>query len=275
MRSTDDQRVLFTIPWGERTVIGTTDTDDEAGPDSCRATGADVDYLIRTTRHFFPEFNLGRADVLSTWAGLRPLLRTDDVDPSAISREHEIHEITPGLIAIFGGKLTTYRLMAEQVVDQSGLTDAKCQTHKLPLPGSRSESMRSNPLSCGRNLASIQELPLDVGEHLALSYGDRATEVLALGKASNIPAERITPELPFIWPEIAFAARHEMAFTIEDVLRRRTNIALKDRNQGLDIVDRVADLIGHELQWTKEQRDSEIKNYQSFVESTRAFRTES
>lgn len=275
MRSTDDKRVLFTIPWGERTVIGTTDTDDQDGPDACRATGSDVDYLIRAARHYFPEFNLTRKDVISTWAGLRPLLRADGVDPSAVSREHEIHEVTPGLIAIFGGKLTTYRMMAEEVVDKAELSSEKCQTRDIPLPGSKTEAMRKNPLSCGRNLASMHKLPTDVGEHLALAYGDRATELLALGEELSIAPERMIDDLPFIWPEVVFAARHEMALNIEDVLRRRMMIALKDKEQGLGILDRAAELVATELGWDDEQKKKEVQDYRDFVASTREYRNES
>ncbi|MDF1660586.1 MAG: glycerol-3-phosphate dehydrogenase/oxidase [Planctomycetota bacterium] len=274
MRSTDDKRVLFTIPWGERTVIGTTDTDDVEGPDACRATGSDVDYLIRAARHYFPEFNLTRKDVISTWAGLRPLLRTDGVDPSAVSREHEIIDVTPGLIAIFGGKLTTYRMMAEEVVDQTDLTSAKCQTGDIPLPGSMTEAMRKNPLSCGRNLASIHKLPPDIGEHLALAYGDRATQLLALGEELSVAPERMIPDLPYIWPELLFAARHEMAISLEDILRRRLMIALKDKEQGLEIVEKAADLVAPEFGWTDEQKAAEVQRYRDFIASTRQFRNE-
>lgn len=272
MRSVDDKRVLFALPWGERTVVGTTDTDDVSGPDACYATTEDVDYLLRTSRAYFPEFNLSKSDVISTWAGLRPLLKADGVDPSAVSREHEIHDIAPGLLAIFGGKLTTFRLMAEQVVDRCQLTDMHSVTRSIPLPGSSSEAMRINPKACGRNLSSSRNIAADVGEHLALSYGDRAPEVLAAGEAADVEPTRMVEDLPYIWPEVIHAVRHEMALTLEDVLRRRTLLALKDKHQGLEIVERAADLMAAELSWDEQQKADEIQKYREHVAMTRRFR---
>lgn len=274
LRSVDDQRVMFAIPWRERTIIGTTDTDDEAGPDACRATGEDVDYLLRTAAHYFPEQKLERADVISTWAGLRPLLNSEGMDPSEVSREHEIRELRPGLLAIFGGKLTTYRLMAEQLVDRTGLTKVRSQTTDRPLPGAAGEAMRRNPEGCAARLADERSLAADIAEHLTLSYGDRAGELLDLAAEQELAPERMIPDLPFIWPEVLWAARRELALNLEDVLRRRMMVLLKDRDQGLEVAPRCAELLQAELGWTDERREAELEAYRAAVALTRAWRDE-
>lgn len=274
MRSGDDRRVLFAIPWNGRAVVGTTDTDDDQGPDACRATGADVDYLLRAARLHFPGSNLRREDVIATWAGLRPLLRAEGVDPSAVSREHEIRELAPGFLCVFGGKLTTYRLMAEQVVDRSGLAPKAGASMDTPLPGARSEAMRADPLVCGRDMAERRGLPIALGEHLALRYGDRAEEVLAMGEGAGLAAEPLKPGLPYIWPELLYAIREEGALDLEDLLRRRLLIALTDREQGLDVLPRASELMARELEWSAEERQEAEERYRAFVAETRAFREE-
>lgn len=115
---TEGQRILFAIPWGERTILGTTDTDYQGSLDDVTADRKDVDYVLQVTNQFFAAARLGIADVVSAWAGLRPLLADPNGKPSDISRSHEIRMSTPGWWDVAGGKLTTYRLMAEQTVDQ-------------------------------------------------------------------------------------------------------------------------------------------------------------
>jgi glycerol-3-phosphate dehydrogenase len=127
-----DGRVMFVLPWGDLSYIGTTDTDADASPDELRVTAADVTYLLRSANAAFPDAHLGSNDVVSAWAGLRPLLREDHANPSQVSREHRVLESPHGLISIAGGKLTTYRVMARDVVDR-----VAARLHKLdgrPLP---------------------------------------------------------------------------------------------------------------------------------------------
>src|SRR5690606_9289106 len=117
----EDGRVLFAIPWGDRTYIGTTDTDDDEDPEFVRATRSDIDYLLNAAAHYFPDHALEDDDVIATWAGLRPLMApagaSDDISESAVSREHQIIIGQDGLITIAGGKLTTFRKMSKEVVD--------------------------------------------------------------------------------------------------------------------------------------------------------------
>ncbi len=130
-------RILFVIPWGERTIVGTTDTDYSGPPEAVRVEEADIRYLLGAVNEFFPGAELRAEDVLSSWAGLRPLLADPKGNPSDISRSHEIHNPQPGWWDVAGGKLTTYRLMAEQAVDRivqsARLTAGPCRTATTPL----------------------------------------------------------------------------------------------------------------------------------------------
>jgi len=140
---TEGKRILFAIPWGERTILGTSDTDYQGSLDNVRAEAADIKYVLGVVNQFFPRANLSEADLLSTWAGLRPLIADTHGKPSEISRSHEIRNPEPGWWDVAGGKLTTYRLMAEETVDQvanrlkslTGLKGkiASCRTAQEPL----------------------------------------------------------------------------------------------------------------------------------------------
>lgn len=134
---TEGKRILFVIPWGERLILGTTDTDYSSSLDDVHADGEDIAYLLEVADKFFPKAGLSSADIISSWAGLRPLLADKHGAASDISRAHEIRNPEPGWWDVAGGKLTTYRLMAEQTVDRfvaaSGLTAAQCRTAEEPL----------------------------------------------------------------------------------------------------------------------------------------------
>lgn len=134
---TEGKRILFLIPWGERTIIGTTDTDYQAAPEDVRVNTVDINYVLRTVREAFPQLALTESDVISSWAGLRPLVANPDGSPSDISRAHQILSPQPGWWDVTGGKLTTYRLMAEQTVDRLmrdlGRPPVPCETAVQPL----------------------------------------------------------------------------------------------------------------------------------------------
>lgn len=134
---TEGKRILFAIPWGERVILGTTDTDYRGDPEKVATDASDIAYVLRSVNEFFPRLALREADIVSTWAGLRPLVANHDGTPSDTSRAHEITSPEPGWWDITGGKLTTYRLMAEQAVDKVvrhlGTSAAPCRTAKEPL----------------------------------------------------------------------------------------------------------------------------------------------
>jgi glycerol-3-phosphate dehydrogenase len=145
----EGKRILFAIPWGERTILGTTDTDYNGKPEDVRADSQDIAYVLGVTNQFFPKAKLSEKDVISFWAGLRPLIANPNGKPSDISRSHEIRNPEPGWWDVAGGKLTTYRLMAEQVVNkiikEKGLSAQPCRTAREPLlPVEETRGISSN-----------------------------------------------------------------------------------------------------------------------------------
>jgi len=275
-----DGRVMFAIPWGKRTILGTTDTDESSLPDGLEASRADVEYLLEAARAYFPGLEAGADDVISTWSGLRPLMAAgEDESASDVSREHSILSLDPGLLAIVGGKLTTYRLMAEQIVDRaldklgSGASLDPCRTHKVPLPGARHAGGRLRDLpGFSRELAQEHALDEEVAWHLTTTYGVRSRAVLAAGRAHNVRPGRIVPDLPYLWDEVVFATDQELAMRLDDVLRRRTLLFLQDHDQGLGVCEEVAELMGGVLGWSDEQRAAEVARYRERVSASRVFR---
>ncbi len=211
MLSPDDGRVMFTLPAGTHTIIGTTDTPTTEHPHEVRAHGADVRYLLGACNRFFPEARLSEDDVVAAWAGIRPLVASGNRgDPASASREHAIRTSARGVITITGGKLTTYRAMAEQCVDavvrHLGVRVRPCDTAHVPLPGERPAAH-----------------PEDV---------------------------RLVPELPWRESDVVQAVRFECAETIADVLVRRMPLAFERRDHGLAVAPRVAAVMGNLLRWT-------------------------
>ncbi len=245
MHSPRDKRVLFVIPWGVHTIIGTTDTDFSASPDVAAADAADIAYLLETANWFFPAARLEQADVVSTYAGVRALVAAEDVaNPSAVSREEQIFESTAGLLTLAGGKLTTYRSVAEEMVDRvferRGESDASLHgssTKAKPLPGGR----LADPDSIARELIAHDGCGLSPAQiaHLARRYGSRTEAVIALASNEDGLRERLVPWLPDIWAEAAFAAREEMARLPDDILLRRTQLALKAPKESAQLSDKI------------------------------------
>ncbi|MGE0708908.1 MAG: glycerol-3-phosphate dehydrogenase [Planctomycetota bacterium] len=273
-----DGRVMFAIPWGQRTIVGTTDTDTEEDADTVEASAADVDYLLEAANAFFPRLNATRADVVSTWSGLRPLMADDEsASASDVSREHELLSLDPGLLAIAGGKLTTYRLMAEQVVDKvleklgPGVHFDACRTAEQPLPGARKPQALRDLDAAARELAQERSLQPEVARHLVRTYGLRARDVLEAGKAWGVRPGRLVPDLPYLLDEVAFAASEELAVRLDDALRRRTLVFLQDREQGLGVAEEAADLMARVLAWSPARRAAELEAYRAHVAASRAW----
>jgi glycerol-3-phosphate dehydrogenase len=254
-----DRRVMFVIPWGEHTIVGTTDTDHAGGPDTPPTVEAeDVAYLLDTTNHYFPAARLTPDDVVSAWAGLRPLIAPppgSEADPSDVSREEEIFVSAGGLVSIAGGKLTTHRLVAATVVDRvvAALSQAgdarrfgRTRTGEVPLPGGRSNPATLAAAAVSRDGHGLA--PAVIG-HLADRYGSRLDEVLGLVAGDRALADPILPGLPDPRAEVVEAVEHEWAMTLEDVLRRRTQVALRDAHAGAGVADEVASLMGARLGW--------------------------
>ncbi len=279
-----DGRVMFAIPWRERTVLGTTDTDFEGTADEVAADASDVQYLCDSGNGYFPGAALTPADVIATWAGLRPLIAAPpDVDESSISREHEIFTRPDGLAIIAGGKLTTYRRMAREAVDKTvammlelgdPLPATRASTKERPLPGAVGIETADleGVAAIGRRLMHEFGLDADTATHLCGVYGARAPLLAAVIVANPETGNRILPDLPYVWAEIEFAVTHDLARTVTDVLARRVPLLLVGRDQGLDVCDRAADIVARLLGSTSEQRATMLAEYRAEVALSRRWR---
>ncbi|HLL24539.1 MAG TPA: glycerol-3-phosphate dehydrogenase [Kofleriaceae bacterium] len=281
-----DGRVMFAIPWRERTMLGTTDTDYAGSADDVAADLDDVHYLCDSGNGYFPGANLTPDDVISTWAGLRPLIAAPpNVDESEISREHEVFTRNDGLVIIAGGKLTTYRRMAREAVGKTlellseigeTVDVQKRSTKSRPLPGAAGLEKPSLEAvaAIGRRLIDEHGLDADTATHLCGVYGTRAPLLAQRIVEDRALGERLDPELPYVWAEIEFAARHDVARTIEDVLARRVPLLLVARDQGLGISERVADIVGGFHGWTPAMRTQMLAEYRAEVEMSRQWRVD-
>jgi glycerol-3-phosphate dehydrogenase len=291
-----DGRIIFAIPWTDpessaasRTVIGTTDTDYHGDPDRIAADAADIDYLLDAANHYFPDTQLVPADVLSTWAGLRPLVMppSDGLDASSVSREHRILS-RPGLLTIIGGKLTTYRRMAAQLLSEAykqlQIDEPPCATNDRPLPGAKDiapQTDETDPVATLRDELLQKNAPgidRQVAHHLAATYGVRARVIVdqlvqKLASGDSEAGERLDPELPFLYIEVDQAVTADLAVRLDDVLSRRLPLLLLARDQGLGCVDKVCARIGSVLGWSSERRQSERLHYQDVVALSRQWRS--
>lgn len=257
-----DGRVLFAIPWGDRAYVGTTDTDFHGDPADVVATAADVTYLLDAANAYFPRAALTEADVISTWAGLRPLIAPpegDGVNESSVSREHEVIVGVDGVVTIAGGKLTTYRRMAAETVDTvlkllrlTGALPARltgAPTDREPLPGAVGWPEGDD---IGRLYARVVEassgrLSTATARALVGTYGTRAVDVAARVAVDTSLAAPLIDGRPEILAQVDFAVDEELATTVADVLVRRTQVFFRAADQGVGAADVVAERIAARL----------------------------
>ena len=269
-----DGRVMFVLPAGptgaEFTIIGTTETEFDGPPDEVRATTADIAYILRTANALFPAARLGMRDVVNAWAGIRPLVPSAQQDPGKVSREHSITFVAPGVIAVRGGKLTTYRDMAAQAVRLAARQigrrgERQARTDLTPLPG--------GSLPSGVD-AEIARASAEIGDsklaaHLVRSYGSEWQDVWRYASSDPCLRESIVPELPYLMAEVRFAVEREMARTLADVLVRRTHVAYEVEDHGAAAATRVLGMMGELLEWSPERREDEQLRWQD--ETTNVF----
>ena len=256
-----DGRVMFVLPAGTSAIIGTTDTPTRADPDEVRASEADIEYLLATANGFFPTAQLARGDVISAWAGIRPLIASGYTDGAAsASREHALEWSPAGMATVTGGKLTAYRAIAAGVVDallqRLGRAAVSCTTDRLALPGGDIPSLES---ALARARATITDAA--VAERLVMAHGSAWERVWMRGNAEPRMRERIIPELPYIFAEVPHAVEEEHAVTLADVLIRRTHIAFETDDNGRAAARRVAPVIAPLLGWTVSAIDRELEAY--------------
>ena len=230
-----DGRVMFVLPWGAWSYIGTTDTDSPEGPDQVTVDPADVIYLLRSANALFPSARLTDSDVIASWAGLRPLLAADPQAPaSAVSREHRIVRGPGGLFTIAGGKLTTWRSMAAQTTDQlvkalghHRHSRGRAASETEPLPGGETavlDGFRGPGLELGLGEATV--------DHLLSHVGAETPAIYKLCRERPDLAEPLHPEHPAVGAEVVFAAEREFAIRAEDVLSRRLHLTTETRDHG-------------------------------------------
>ncbi len=256
-----DKRSLFVVPWGPKgdgtfrhAYVGTTDT-DYAGPiDSPQCTGDDIAYVLRALNASVdPAISGGitEADITGVWAGLRPLVKQADAGRTAdLSRRHSITRNPHGVITVSGGKLTTYRKMAEDTVDEVvealGRT-ARCKTRRLKFVGAISTNKGVG--SPGRSTAEAQ---------LAARHGSCAAELIRLAASDATLLEPLVAGLEYLRVEAVWAVRHEMALTLDDILSRRTRARLLDRAAALTAAPEVARLIAPFLGWDEVETQRQV-----------------
>ncbi len=265
-----DRRVMFVIPWGwGRTVLGTTDTFHDDSPEKVRAEAGDVDYLLEAANAYFPSAKLSESDVISTWAGLRPLLRTKSGGPSAVPREHILRQ-QQGFITIAGGKLTTYRRMARQVVDRVAAqlkTTRPSLTHERALPGAQGIEASDAKFFALREALIDEGADSATADYLCSSYGVRAIEVW--DRNGN---DRLDPELPCIASQVDHAVCEEFAMTLDDVFSRRLEMLTRSRDAGLGAAPAVLARMGAHLGWSGGEGARQLSRYRESVASANAFR---
>lgn len=285
----DDERVLFALPWGDSTYVGTTDTDYTGDPADVHADASDVAYLIDVAAAYFPDHPIRSEDIICTWAGLRPLMRPAnqgaDIDESAISREHQIVVGEDGLITIAGGKLTTYRRMSEEVVDTAvkmlrlreqlpEKVSSKSDTENSPLPGAIGwpEDDDHERVAMQVKEAANNRIGDDTALLLANTYGMRAIDVARLVATNATLGERILPHRPEIMAQVDFSVHHEFATTVTDIIKQRTQIFYRDPDQGLGVIDKVAARMQDLLNWDAATTEAMKQDYRDEVALSRRWR---
>jgi len=245
---TDDGRVLFVIPWHGKVLVGTTDTPMETPDVEPRALKEEIGFILRNAARYLAR-DPKESDILAVFAGQRPLVRPPGKDGSAtksISRNHEVFVSDSGLVSIVGGKWTTYRKMAEDTLDKAitlaGLDDRPCVTEKLQLLGWRSPN--ADPLP----------------DWLSV-YGSEAADVKALILEDAALGEPMHPRLPYPLATVAWAARHEQALTLEDVLSRRTRALILDARAAIEAAPAVAGILARELGRDKAWMEAQVREF--------------
>ncbi len=267
-----EKRFYFVVPWEGRVNIGTTDTDYRGDKDAPGAITAEVTNILQAVNAYFPSAQLEPSDVISAWAGLRPLISSGNTKQAttAVSRKEEIFTDRDGLISLAGGKLTTYRLMAErgidlaveQLRDHFAVSAKPVSTKQILLSGG--DLQRSDLETHARQIARAENLPFATALHLLHNYGANAERLLELTHEDEALRQPLLPDLPNIAAEVLYAVRAEAALTIADVLTRRTRIAML--GAAMNCAEKVAELMARELGWSEEQKAQQIAAFKAEYE---------
>jgi glycerol-3-phosphate dehydrogenase len=252
-------RVLFIIPWPGAWIIGTTDDPDQGSPDHPHATVADIEAIVAMVNDVL-DVGLTPADGIGAYAGLRPLVGHPGGDTVRVSREHEVLREPDGLVRVSGGKYTTYRLMARDVVDvalEGAAGVAPSATAELPLLGAAPRPALDH---LAAELFASTILPRPACEQLVDRHGTAAREVVALARRTD-SLRPLADGIPQLEAEVIWAARMELALSLDDVLARRMRLAMALRDRGASVASRVAGLLGAELGWDSDRQRREVDAY--------------
>ncbi len=261
-----DRRSVFVVAWGGSTYIGTTDTDYDGDIDRPTCTREDVDYLLGAINGAI-EGTITPADITGTWAGLRPLVKSAASARTAdLSRMHKVTARESGVISVNGGKLTTYRDMAADTVDEvmdhlggrapKGVA-RRSRTRNLSLRGAEGHEAARRTAVAGLTVEQV--------EHLVGRYGGESPVLFAMVETHPELARPLVAGLPYLRAEAVYAARYEMAATLDDVLSRRTRARLLDASASATAAADVAELVGDELGWSEAEREAEVDSYRAAV----------
>ncbi|MFJ3629720.1 glycerol-3-phosphate dehydrogenase/oxidase [Streptomyces albidoflavus] len=264
-----EKSVLFVIPWGRHWIVGTTDTEwdlDKAHP---AASSADIDYVLEHVNSVLA-VPLSRDDVEGVYAGLRPLLAGESDATSKLSREHTVAHPVPGLVVVAGGKYTTYRIMAKDAVDEAvrGLNQrvAECVTEEVPLLGAEGYQALWNARARTAARTGLHVVRI---EHLLNRYGTLTDELLQLIAEDPSLGEPLRYADDYLRAEIVYAATHESAHHLDDILTRRTRISIETFDRGTRSARECAELVAPVLGWDQERIDNEVAHYEMRVEAER------
>ncbi len=264
-----DGRSMFAIPWGRQTILGTTDTPYDGSVEELSLTADDLEYVLAAGNAVF-RGSLTAADVLGAWAGVRPLIREPGTaSMSDISRRHTLVEGSGGLLTITGGKLTTYRRMAKDVVDRIVERDgrkARCRTDEISLTGTRSYA---DLLAETTGTAAGLGLDAEVAASLVRQSGEGASDILSLVAADHDLGRTLSPSAPHIAAEVVQAARSEGAVTLEDVFSRRFRLSLRAKDAGLPAAPAAALLLAAETGRDEGWAARQVRDYADAVRRER------
>jgi glycerol-3-phosphate dehydrogenase len=256
-------KVVFLVPWPDHWLIGTTDAPYEGASAHPAADGWEVDLLLDTVNATM-DVDLRREDIVGTYAGLRPLIASSGGSTVKASREHRVTVERTGVVRIGGGKYTTYRIMARDVIDavlgKEGATSRPSQTVDRRLVGAADTDALARIAAELETIPAIAAVGPEAATRLVSRHGTEAPGVASLGAELDL-VRALVPGRPFLEAEVVWAARHEIALSLDDMLARRTRLAQELPDRGAAIAPRVAELLGAELGWGETRRTREVEAY--------------
>ncbi|MQA33501.1 glycerol-3-phosphate dehydrogenase/oxidase [Modestobacter roseus] len=264
-----EKSVLFVIPWGSHWIVGTTDTDWELDKAHPAASRADIDYILEHVNEVL-SVPLTHDDITGVYAGLRPLLSGESESTSQLSREHAVARPMPGVIAVAGGKYTTYRPMAADAVD--AVADDVTRrvppsvTENIPLVGAEGYAAMVNSLD---GLSDRWGIPRFRAEHLLNRFGSLTPEVLALAADRPELLEPVPGAEEYLMVEMVWGVEHEGALHLDDLLARRTRISIETAHRGVESAEPVARAVAPSLGWDADRVTAEVQGYAARVEAER------